>query len=104
MSLPNTEQLAANPLRFVGTLLARLGLKQSRVGRAENATYHVNGDRLQLLNTLLLKRQAGILGASIPLDTQSVKVKTITPLETLTTCLQSIKRFFSPPMPGLALA
>ncbi len=104
MSLPSTDQLAANPLRFVGMLLAKLGLKQSRVGRAENAHYHVNGDRLQLLNTLLLQRQAGIFGKSIPLDTQSVKVKTFTPLETLTACLHSIKRFFSPPMQGLVLA
>jgi len=104
LSLPSTAQLAANPLRFVGTLLAKLGLKQKRVGRAENATYHVDGDRLQLLNGIITKRRAGLMGACIPLDTQSVAVKKVTPLDTLTACLQSIKRFFSPPEPDFAFA
>ena len=104
MSLPSSEQLARDPLRFVGTLLAKLGLKQKRVGRAENATYHVDGDRVLLLNGILLKRRAGLIGAGIPLDTQSVTVKKQTPLETLTVCLQSIKRFFSPITPDLAFA
>jgi len=95
ISLPQTAQLARDPLRFVGTLLAKLGLKQKRVGRAAKATYHLDGDRIQLLNVILLKRRAGRLGAAIPLDTQSVKVKKIASLDTLTGCLQSIKRFFS---------
>jgi len=103
MSLPSTAQLARDPLRFIGTLLSKLGLKQNRVGRSEQATYHVNGERIQLLNAILIKRSAGLMGASIPLDTQSLAVKKMTTLDTLTTCLQRIKQFFMPGLPDLAL-
>ena len=95
--LPSTEQLARDPLRFVGTMLAKLGLKQKRVGRATKGTYHVDEGRIQLLNNIIIKRRAGLMGASIPLDTQSIVIKKFAPLDKLTLYLQSIKRFFSPP-------
>ena len=102
MSLPSPDQLQHDPIRFVGTLLAKMGLKQKRVGRSENATYHIDEDRISLLNGILLKRRKGFLGSSIPLDTQSIATKKATPLDTLTMCLESIKRFFCPETPKLA--
>jgi hypothetical protein len=102
LSLPSTHQLNKDPIRFISTLLKRVGLKQKRVGRAEHATYHVDGDRIALLNGILTKRQAGLMGASIPLNTQSVPVKALLSWDAITACLQGVKRFFglnvSPPV------
>lgn len=96
ISIPSSQQLKRDPLRFIGTLLTKLGLKQKRVGRSENATYHIDGDRLQLINGILQKRRAGIMGTCIPLNTSSIPAKKITALDTITTCMQRIKDFFTP--------
>lgn len=94
MSLPSTEQLKRDPIRFIGTLLTKLGLKQKRVGRSENATYHIDNDRIILLNGILNKRKIGVMASTIPLNTQSLNTTKITPLKTLEKCLQRIKQFF----------
>ena len=95
LSLPTPAQLERDPVRFLGVLLARLGLKQKRVGRAENATYHVDVERTQLLNSLITRRRSGMAGTNVPLDITSIPVKKTTSLDVLGACFQGIKRFFS---------
>lgn len=90
------RQLNRDPIRFLGGLLARLGLKQKRVGKCENGMYHIDGDRARLLNALITRRRAGLAGVAIPLDTTSVPAKKSATLEVLGACLQGIKRFFQP--------
>ena len=96
VSLPTPAQLDRDPVRFIGVLLSRLGLKQKRVGKSENGTYHIDGERTALLNALITRRRAGLVGVSIPLDTTSVPVKKSTTLDVLGACLEGIKRFFQP--------
>ena len=96
ISLPTPAQLDRDPVRFIGVLLSRLGLKQKRVGKSENGTYHVDAERAALLNALVTRRRAGLVGVSIPLDTTSVPVKKSTTLDVLGACLKGIKRFFQP--------
>ena len=96
ISLPTPAQLDRDPVRFIGVLLSRLGLKQKRVGKSENGTYHVDGERATLLNALITRRRAGLVGVSIPLDTTSVPIKKSTTLDVLGACLEGIKRFFQP--------
>ena len=93
--LPTPAQLERDPIRFVGLLLARMGIKQKRVGKSELSTYHVDSARLDLLNALLNRRRSGFLGVNIPLDTSSIPDKKTTLLEVLSTCMDGIKRFFS---------
>lgn len=92
--LPTSAQLARDPMRFLSLLLGRMGLKQKRVGKSELATYHVDVERLDLLNALLLRRKAGMMGAHVPLDTSSILPKKTTVMEVLNTCMDGIKRFF----------
>ena len=35
IAIPSARRLNLDPIRFIGTLFSRLGLKQKRVGRAE---------------------------------------------------------------------
>ena len=96
LSLPTPAQLDRDPVRFIGILLSRLGLKQKRVGKSENGTYHVDVERTTLLNALMIRRRAGLMGVSIPLDTTSVPVKKSVTMDMLGACLDGIKRFFQP--------
>ena len=96
LSLPTPAQLHRDPVRFLGVLLSRLGLKQKRVGKSANGMYHLDGERVALLNALIARRRAGLPGVSMPLDTTSVAVKKTTTLDVLGACLQGIKRFFQP--------
>ena len=96
ISLPSPAQLNKDPIRFIGILLSRLGLKQKRVGKSENGTYHLEGARTAMLNAIITRRRAGWAGLGIPLDTTSVPVKKSTTLDALGACLNGIKRFFQP--------
>ena len=96
ISLPSPAQLNKDPIRFIGILLSRLGLKQKRVGKSENGTYHLEGARIAMLNAIISRRRAGWAGLGIPLDPTSVPVKKSTTLDALGACLNGIKRFFQP--------
>ena len=105
--LPPAAQLERDPIRFIGLLLTRMGLKHRRVGKSELATYHVDSARIDLLNALVFRRRASIMGVSIPLDASSIQPKKTTALDVLTTCMDGIKRFFSQKpdnLPGLCPA
>ena len=100
--LPTPAQLERDPIRFIGLLLARMGLKQKRVGKSELGTYHVDIERIDLLNALVFRRRATFMGVSIPLDTSTIAPKKTTALDVLTTCMDGIKRFFSQTSDGLS--
>jgi len=93
--LPTTAQLERDPIRFIGLLLTRMGLRQKRVGKSELGTYHVDSARIDLLNALVFRRRIGMMGVSVPLDASSIAPKKTTALDVLTTCMDGIKRFFS---------
>ena len=97
ITIPTSSQLTADPIRFVGGLLKKLGLKQKRVGRAEEGVYQVDAFRTQLLNALILRRKAGLMGARTPLDTSSVNPKKETPTAFFVECFTKIKQFFTLP-------
>ena len=97
----------SHPIRFIGLLLTRMGLKQKRVGKSELGTYHVDNARIDLLNALVFRRRSGFMGVSIPLDTSTIAPKKTTAMDVLTTCMDGIKRFFSQKpddLSGLCLA
>ena len=96
ISLPSTQQLLRDPLRFLSMLLGRMGLKQKRVGRASEGVYHLDPERNQLLNALLMRRKAGLAGLSAPLDTSSIAVKKETSVAFFIDCFKKIKDFFTP--------
>ena len=105
--LPTTAQLERDPIRFIGLLLTRMGLRQKRVGKSELGTYHVDNARIDLLNALVFRRRSGFMGISIPLDTSAIVPKKTTAMDVLTTCMDGIKRFFSQKpddLSGLCLA
>jgi phage/plasmid primase-like uncharacterized protein len=95
ITIPPTQKLQKDPLRFISMLLARLGLKQKRVGRAELGIYHLDGERIRLLNALLLRRKKGIASIGVPLDTSSVRVKKETPLTFFIDCFNKVKQVFT---------
>ena len=94
--IPSSAQLERDPIRFIGLLLTRMGLKQKRVGKSELGTYHVDNERLDLLNALVSRRRARVMGVGIPLDTSTIAPKKTTAMDVLTTCMDSIKRFLRP--------
>lgn len=95
ITVPLLQQLKRDPLRFISKLLQRLGLKQKRVGRAEDGIYHLDGNRTQLLNALLARRQSGMAGISTPLDTSSVNPKKETSVDFFVDCFRKVKNFFT---------
>lgn len=95
ITIPPLNQLQKDPIRFLSMLLARLGLKQKRVGRAEEGIYHLDANRLSLLNSLITRRKPQATGLNTPLDTSSVKVKEPAPIAFFVECFQKIKRFFT---------
>lgn len=97
VTIPSKDQLKKDPLRFISILLARLGLKQKRVGRAELGMYHLDEDRLALLNALLMRRNKGLASLGIPLDTSSVRVKKETPVAFFVNCFNKVKAFLTQP-------
>ena len=94
ITLPSQQQLQRDPLRFVSMLLGRLGLKQKRVGRAEEGVYHLDIERIQLLNNILYRRKVGLMGSHIPIDTSKLPEKRVVKPELISKCLQKIKEFF----------
>ena len=94
IAIPSARRLNLDPVRFVGTLFARLGLKQKRVGRAEDGVYHLDLERIQLLNNIIYRRKIGTMGANIPIDTSKLPEKRVIKPELISKCLQKIKTFF----------
>ena len=76
-------------------LLGKLGLKQKRVGRSERGLYHLDVERIHLLNALILRRDKGIAGVSTPLDTSSCALKEPSTTEFFIETFRNIKEFFS---------
>lgn len=103
ITIPLLPQLKRDPLRFLSHLLQRLGLKQKRVGRAEDGIYHLDSTRTQLLNALLARRQSGIAGISVPLDTSSITVRKETCSTFFVDCFRKVKQFFTIPDSALPL-
>lgn len=95
ITIPSLAQLSSDPLRFISFLLNRLGLKQKRVGKAGEGSYHLDSERIDLLNGLLLRRKAGMTGVTLPLNTSSVTVKKETPIDFFVDCFKKIKAFFT---------
>jgi hypothetical protein len=95
--LPSPAQLERDPIRFIGLLLTRMGLKQKRTGKSELGAYHLDNERLDLLNALVLRRRERFIGVTIPLDTSTIAPKKTTALDVLTNCMDKIKRFFKQP-------
>jgi hypothetical protein len=98
VTLPSAYFLQKDPLRFVSMLLARLGLKQKRVGRAERGLYHLDIARVQLLNALVMRRRKGIAGVGMPLDVSSCAPKKASSLEFFGDVFRKIKGFFTEPL------
>jgi hypothetical protein len=94
IAIPSARRLNLDPVRFIGTLFARLGLKQKRVGRAEEGVYHLDIERIQLLNNILYRRKVGLMGSHIPIDTSKLPEKRVVKPELISKCLQKIKEFF----------
>ena len=94
IAIPSARRLNLDPIRFIGTLFSRLGLKQKRVGRAEEGVYHLDIERIQLLNNILYRRKVGLMGSHIPIDTSKLPEKRVVKPELISKCLQKIKEFF----------
>ena len=94
IAIPSARRLNLDPIRFIGTLFSRLGLKQKRVGRAEEGVYHLDIERIQLLNNILYRRKVGLMGSHIPIDTSKLPEKRVVKPELISKCLQKIKGFF----------
>jgi hypothetical protein len=95
ISIPSATQLQNDPLRFVSMVLAKMGLKQKRVGRAQLGVYHLDVERIHLLNALIVRRKSGIAGLSIPLDTSSCSIKAPSTAEFFIETFKKIKQFFT---------
>ena len=95
ISIPSAQALQKDPLRFVSMILAQMGLKQKRVGRAQLGVYHLDVERTRLLNALILRRKNGVAGLSVPLDTSSCAIKEPTTAEFFIETFKKIKRFFT---------
>ena len=95
ISVPSGPMLQRDPLRFLSMLLSRMGLKQKRVGRAELGLYHLDVERVSLLNALIMRRAKGLAGVSAPLDTSSCAIKEPTTAEFFIETFKKIKRFFT---------
>lgn len=95
ISIPSTNQLQKDPLRFVSMVLAQMGLKQKRVGRAQLGVYHLDVERIHLLNALIVRRKSGVAGLSIPLDTSSCSIKAPSTAEFFIETFKKIKQFFT---------
>lgn len=95
ISVPSAQQLQRDPLRFLSMLLSRMGLKQKRVGKAEHGLYHLDIERINLLNALIMRRAKGLAGVSAPLDTSYCRLKEPSTTEFFIETFKKIKRFFT---------
>lgn len=103
ISLPTPNQLKANPLRFISNLLSRIGLKQKRVGRTEKGLYHLDIERIELMNALIMRRRSNIMSTGIPLDAASKLTKKQSCMHSLMEGLAKIKAFLAPAPLNLAI-
>ena len=101
ISLPSPKLLHRDPLRFLSMLLGRMGLKQKRVGRASLGLYHLDSERITLLNALIMRRAKGIAGISAPLDTSSCNIKAPSTTDFFIETFKKIKQFFTPDYPDM---
>jgi hypothetical protein len=95
ISVPSAQLLQRDPLRFLSMLLGRMGLKQKRVGKAEHGLYHLDVERINLLNALIMRRAKGLAGISAPLDTSNCRLKEPSTTEFFIETFKKIKRFFT---------
>lgn len=95
ISVPSAQLLQRDPLRFLSMLLGRMGLKQKRVGKAEHGLYHLDIERINLLNALIMRRAKGLAGVSAPLDTSNCRLKEPSTTEFFIETFKKIKRFFT---------
>lgn len=54
--LPTIDAIKSDPIRTFGTLLKRIGLKQTKIGRNENNQYCVDINSLTSVKTIIIKR------------------------------------------------
>jgi hypothetical protein len=54
--LPTIDAIKSDPVRTFGTLLKRIGLKQTKIGRNENNQYCVDINSLTSVKTIIIKR------------------------------------------------
>jgi hypothetical protein len=102
ISLPSAQLLQRDPLRFLSMLLAKMGLKQKRVGKAALGVYHLDVERITLLNALIMRRAKGLSGVSALLDTSSCSIKEPSTTEFFIETFKKIKRFFTLDIPVFA--
>lgn len=56
LNLPPPEKLTENPIRFISSILKKMGLSQCRVGKNENGTYQVDQKSFEKMRHILEKR------------------------------------------------
>ncbi|CZP46096.1 plasmid replication protein, CyRepA1 family [Legionella pneumophila] len=95
ISVPSAQLLQRDPLRFLSMLLGKMGLKQKRVGKAALGLYHLDVERINLLNALIMRRAKGLAGISAPLDTSHCHLKEPSTTEFFIETFKKIKRFFT---------
>ncbi|MDA0698192.1 MAG: hypothetical protein O2793_17585, partial [Proteobacteria bacterium] len=64
---------------------------------AECGVYHLDGERINLLNALIGRREKGFAGACVPLDTSSCSTKKPSTTEFFIESFRKIKRFLTTP-------
>ncbi|MCP4695578.1 MAG: hypothetical protein GY862_01830 [Gammaproteobacteria bacterium] len=82
--LPTAERLASNSVRYVGTWLKAMGIKQARAGKYQKGEYATDADSLEFMRGIVEKRQ-GTLSAitiekTIPESVPSKTVPTLPPV------------------------
>ncbi len=95
ITLPNKEQLQAEPLRFLSGILTKLGLKQKRVGRTQKNVYQLDSERLTFLNAILKRRQED-LNVREPLCLKMSNYIKISTGDFFAACLSMVKSFLIP--------
>lgn len=68
INIPPSFILKQHPIRFISQVLSKMGLKQKRVGKSENATYVLCAERLTLLKAITNKRKEPFALHHIPVD------------------------------------
>ena len=89
--IPSLQRLKEDPIRFLAKILSKMGIKQKRVERASKGLYHIDMDRINLLNALITRRRAGIAGRAMQLIIPDSQLKAKAEEPTLDECLANLR-------------
>ena len=76
---------------------------RTKPGRTEKGLYHLDIERIELMNALIMRRRLNIMGTGIPLDAASKLTKKQSCLHSLMEGLAKIKAFLAPTPLNLAI-